>query len=174
VKTAAHMGPSCLRPRPPEEPGLVPTPPGVGTPATPKLGQGTCSLTWSLDFAAEAPGHPWLMCVPPRGLCSLSSPSVLGRCSAASLCTWPCHTHTRHQPGPGLRESYGCSQVLLAPAVLALLLVGKQGLRIILAGQWLEGPGSSLLRRAHTRCCQSSRGLYETLSLSHHCSSSLQ
>ena len=174
MKTAAHMGPSCLRPRPPEEPGLVPTPPGVGTPATPKLGQGTCSLTWSLDFAAEAPGHPWLMCVPPRGLCSLSSPTVLGRCSAASLCTWPCHTHTRHQPGPELLEPYGCSQVLLAPAVLALLLVGKQGLRIILAGQWLEGPGSSLLRRAQTRSCQSSRGLYETLSLSHHCSSSLQ
>lgn len=81
--------------------------------------------------------------------------------------------HTRHQPGPGLREPSGCSQVLSAPAVLALLLVGKRGLRVILAGQCLEAPGSSLLRRAHTRCRQSSRGFYETLSLGRHCSSSL-
>ena len=81
--------------------------------------------------------------------------------------------HTRHQPGPGLREPSGCSQVLSAPAVLALLLVGKRGLRVILAGQWLGAPGSSLLRRAHTRCRQSSCGFYETLSLGRHCSSSL-
>lgn len=30
VKTVAHMGPSCLRPRPPEEPGLVPPPQAWG------------------------------------------------------------------------------------------------------------------------------------------------
>lgn len=140
----------------------------------PELGQSTRSLTWSLDFAAEAPGHPWLMGVPPWGTCSLNSPWVLGHCSAASLFSWPCPCpHMRHQPGPGLRGPSGCSQVLSAPAVLALLLVGKRGLRVILAGQWLEGPGSSLLRRAHTRCHQSSRGFYETVSLSHRCSSSL-
>lgn len=68
------------------------------------------------------------MGVPPWGTCSLNSPWVLGHCSAASLFTWPCLCpHMRHQPGPGLRGPSGCSQVLSAPAALALCLYGSGG-----------------------------------------------
>lgn len=169
----AHMGPSCLRPRPPEEPGLVPPPQAWGP-------QRLLSWTrahalspgvWTLQQRLQGTHGCWVSLPGARVLLTLLGSldtAVLHLC-APGLATPTHETPARPRAARALRVLSGAVSTC-CPGSAACREAGAQGHpgRPVAGGSWqlTAAPCSHQVPSVFL-------WIYETLSLGRHCSSSL-